>query len=158
MMSDIEINKVMIFMPPPLQKREGIMLCCCLLVSRSTNSYRSFSKQRLHLQKWNLAYRFIIRSSSVWGMIEKILTDVWPLDLEKWQLFAVSVYFLHRGLREGGTSVLQTSLVYEDFYTILVKIGGRFSSFCILMNSLKVQLLGLWHNLSTKFLNFLFHF
>lgn len=102
--------------PPPFQKRESIMLCCCLLVSRSTNSYRSFSKQRLHLQKWNLAYRFIIRSSSVWGMIEKILTDVWPLDLEKWQLFAVSVYFLHRGLREGGTSVLQTSRLWRFLY------------------------------------------
>jgi hypothetical protein len=70
---------------------EGRAYCfaaVCLLVSRfvGPSSFRSFSLHWLHILKWNLVYRFIIRISrarSVLGTSEPFLTELWPLDLEK---------------------------------------------------------------------------
>lgn len=35
-------------------------------------------------------------------MIEQVLSELFPMDFEKFQLLAVFVYFLHRGLQGGG--------------------------------------------------------
>ena len=58
----------------------------------------------------------IIRSSSIVGTNEQFLTELCPLNVEKFQLYAVSVYFLRRYSKGGGgISVSQTSLVIEIF-------------------------------------------
>jgi hypothetical protein len=62
--------------------------------------FRSFSSHWLHILKWNLIHRFIMRisrSSSLLGTIEPFLTELWPLDFEKFHEFAVSVHFLCTG-------------------------------------------------------------
>jgi hypothetical protein len=51
-------------------------------------SFRSFSTLWLYIPKWNLIYRFILRisrSGCLLGTIKPILTEIWPLDLEKFQ-------------------------------------------------------------------------
>jgi hypothetical protein len=51
-------------------------------------SFRSFSSHWLHVLKWYLMHRLIIRmsrSSSGLGTIEPFLTELCPLDLDKFQ-------------------------------------------------------------------------
>jgi hypothetical protein len=66
----------------PFWRREGILLCCCLSVGRSISSFRSFSSHWLHILKWNLVYRFIVRilrSSSIWAILDRVMA----LELRK---------------------------------------------------------------------------
>jgi hypothetical protein len=99
---------VNIFMPP---FEEGRAYCfaavcrsvgrsVCRLVGSSAVSVHFLCKYWLHILKWNLIHRFIVRisrSSFILGMIEPFWTELWPLDFEKLQYFAVSVHFLCTG-------------------------------------------------------------
>ena len=67
---------------------------------------------------WNLIYRFISiisRASLILGMIEQFSTESWPLNLEKYQLFAVYVHFL-RGCFQGRGAYMFTNISFF-FYT-----------------------------------------
>lgn len=70
----------------------------CLSVGQSTNTFRSFTSQRMNKLKWNLLYTlFMIRSRSglIFGTIKQFSTELCPLDVYKFQLFAVSAHFFH---------------------------------------------------------------
>jgi hypothetical protein len=58
-------------------------------------SFCSISLQRLQILKWYLVYRFNIRISRS-SCVVQFLAEFWPLGFEKFQLLAVSNYFLCR--------------------------------------------------------------
>lgn len=71
--------------------------------------FRSFSLQRRNKFEWNLVYRLIMvicSSCSIFGTIKQLSIDLWSLDVEKFQLFAIS-FSLQR------INVLKWSLVYR---------------------------------------------
>lgn len=71
---------------PSFEEPEAYCFFCRLSVGHSTNGFRSFSKQRVIY--WWKAYRFIIRNRL--GYVQTIL------ELEKCQLYAVSIHFPQR--------------------------------------------------------------
>jgi hypothetical protein len=95
---------------------------CFVAVGRSTSSFRSFSSHWLHILKWNLVYRFIVRisrSCSVLGTFEPFLIELFPLDFDKFQYFTVSVHLLCTGFH-----ILKWNLVYR----FIVRISRSNSS------------------------------
>jgi hypothetical protein len=75
----------------PFSKKGGhialllLSVCWSVCLSVHQHSFRSFSPHWLHILKWNLVYRFIIRISSssiVLGTIEQFLTELCPLTLK----------------------------------------------------------------------------
>lgn len=80
-----------------------MQLSVCRYISRLVHQwFPSFSLQTeaLHGLKLDLVYIFIIRitrSSLILGMNAQFLTDLCPLNLEKFLLFAVFGDFLLRG-------------------------------------------------------------
>jgi hypothetical protein len=74
-----------------MPRREGILLCCCLLVGRSVGppSFRSFSFALVANAEMEFGVQIyqknIYSSSSVLGMIKQFLTELCPLEFEKFQ-------------------------------------------------------------------------
>lgn len=58
----------------------------------------------------------------IFDTIELFLTELCPLDLENFQLFALSVHFFISEIsREGGMRVSQTSFVYIFIETTILQ-------------------------------------
>jgi hypothetical protein len=94
-------------------------VCCCLSVCRSTSNVRSFSLHWLHILKWDLVCRFMIRISR--SSIRSILDRVMPLGLRKIQIIysfrSFSLHWLH---------ILKWNLIYR-----FVIRKRRSSLFCV---------------------------
>lgn len=91
----------------------------------------------------NLVYRFIImiyvfRSSSIFGKIKQLLVELCPLDLEKLQLFAVTIHFLCRSLQGRVRKCFTPLVIFSELLSGIhqtVRSSAKFSHFWLLQKN-----------------------
>lgn len=90
--------RVLYLISMPRRRNEGIILCCCLIVGWSVNqhcSVISFAEVAIVKFIYRFSWEFLAEVGFL-GVIQQFSTDLCPVDLEKFQLFQFSFFFMQR--------------------------------------------------------------